>query len=69
MKKLISALSVGTALFLGNSQAIAQVTNGQIYVCVQKDGSLYIVAPNTSCGSNDTPLVWNAVGPQGPAGP
>jgi hypothetical protein len=52
------------ALALGPS-ADAQ----QISACVNNsDGTLRIVAPNTTCRSHETPLSWNAVGIQGPKG-
>ena len=50
------------ALALAPISADAQV----ISACVNNsDGTLRIVAPNTTCRNNETLLPWNAVGPQG----
>jgi hypothetical protein len=44
VKKLLSPLSVGTALFFVSSQAEAQVTNGQIYACVNNGNGEMLLA-------------------------
>src|SRR5262252_2308427 len=65
MKQLGVIAAVGAALT--NSTAVqAQVTNGVINACVQKNGSIYI--PSGACAPNETRLSWNIQGPQGPVG-
>jgi hypothetical protein len=54
------------ALFI-SSQAVAQ-TPARIFACVNQQGAINIVAANTPCAQNETLLVWNTVGPQGPPG-
>jgi hypothetical protein len=62
-------MASGFSLVLGGL-AQAQVSNSLIYACVKNDdGTVHIVASNAACRRDETPLVWNAVGPQGPAGP
>jgi hypothetical protein len=68
-------------LFIGG-QTTAQVSGGgptaQIFACVNNgSGAIRIVAQNASpssrvratCRNNESLIVWNVVGPQGPAGP
>jgi type VI secretion system secreted protein Hcp len=65
-------LIIAAALLIGLftlSLASAQVaTTDQIYACVGADGALRIRDPKETCLSNETPLTWNIVGPQGPQG-
>ncbi len=44
--------------------AVAQ----EIHSCINKKGSIRIVADPSQCKSSETPLSWNQVGPQGPIG-
>lgn len=62
---------VGLALVLvvaGATWVVAQTTDGPIYACVLKDGTLYIVTDPSVCKKNETLLTWNIMGPQGPQG-
>jgi hypothetical protein len=60
--RLLIALSV--ALLFLPLAGTAQVIHG----CVKNNGSLRIVASSSSCSGNETPLSWNAQGPQGVPG-
>jgi hypothetical protein len=43
--------------------------DAQIFACVtNSDGTLRIVAPNTTCRNSEHSLTWNVAGPQGPQG-
>jgi len=54
-------------LIAGAAIALAQ-SDGQIYACVAKDGTLRIVPGADQCKRNETLLTWNIRGPQGPQG-
>jgi len=63
-------LASGFSLMLGGLAQAQAVSNSLIYACVNNgSGTIHIVAPNATCQSNEISLVWNAAGPQGPAGP
>jgi Collagen triple helix repeat (20 copies) len=65
---ITSALAAAGLVFIG-SQAGAQ-TPSQIFACVNNvAGLVRIVAQNTACLPIEHLVVWNVVGPQGPAGP
>jgi hypothetical protein len=70
MNRIVKILLAGTALSLLVDHACAQVSNGLIYACVNNgSGTIHIVGQGAACQSNEISLVWNAVGPQGPARP
>ena len=58
---------VGAALFITTLclPASAQL----IDACVKNDGSLRIVGSPADCRSKESPISWNATGPEGPQGP
>lgn len=39
-----------------------------IYGCIKSNGTLRIVGDSTQCSANETPILWNQLGPQGPRG-
>ena len=66
--RVITCALAAVAIFIGG-QAGAQAPS-QIFACVSNNnGSVRIVAQNTTCQSNEHLVVWNVVGPQGAAGP
>jgi hypothetical protein len=63
------ALTLLAGAVLIGTRANAQVSNSLIYACVKNgSGTIHIVAAGSPCSTNEISLVWNAVGPQGPAG-
>lgn len=67
MKRLITVAAVVAVFAAGAAVATAQTET--IIACVnQNSGILQIVDEVTSCGANETSLIWNVEGPQGPAG-
>jgi hypothetical protein len=70
MNRVAKILLAATALGLLVDHACAQVSNGLIYACVNNgSGTIHIVGQGAACQSNEISLVWNAIGPAGPAGP
>jgi Collagen triple helix repeat (20 copies) len=62
----IVAAAFVVALALAPRSADAQ----QIFACVNNSsGEIKIVAQNATCKNNESLLVWNVAGPQGPMGP
>lgn len=51
------------------SVVLAQGNGGRIHSCVNPQGKIRVVAPDTACKSNETVLDWNIQGPPGPPGP
>jgi len=49
-------------------QAAAAASTAVIQSCLDKQGTPHIVADGATCSRGETPLSWNQVGPQGPAG-
>jgi hypothetical protein len=48
---------------------VGGVAPGVIHSCVAtKNGALRIIGATDSCKMGETPVDWNAVGPQGPIG-
>jgi hypothetical protein len=43
-------------------------TTTTIDACADRNGALRLVLPGKPCGSRETPVSWNVVGPQGPTG-
>jgi hypothetical protein len=71
-RSVVFAVSVGSALVVAVGFAYATVTDsgGLIHGCAKTaNGQLRIVASDTDCGSSETSLDWNQVGPAGPIGP
>jgi hypothetical protein len=64
---IVLVLFVGMLAFAG-IYSLAQ-TDGQIYACVLKDGTLRIVPDGDQCKRNETLLTLNLTGLQGPQGP
>ena len=64
-RKVLIAIVLCTVFFIVASSCLAQVING----CVRKNGQLAIVTGPGQCKQNETPISWNATGPQGPQGP
>jgi len=62
--RIITCALAAAGVFIGG-QARAQ----QIFACTTQQGTLKIVAQGVPCTQNETPLTWNAVGPQGVVGP
>lgn len=58
---------VGAVLFIATLcfPASAQI----IDACIKNDGSLRIVGSPADCRSKESPISWNATGPEGPQGP
>jgi len=61
----IVLVSLFLVVFLPGMSAAASVING----CVGNNGKLRIVNPPATCHPSETPISWNAAGPEGPAGP
>ena len=72
MKRLITMLGAvlfGAVAVASPNQADAQVES-EIWACVNNSsGTIKIVSPGALCSGNDIPLIWNAVGHEGPEGP
>lgn len=62
--KLLSAVMLPFALISGVGSVTAQVIN----TCVDNKQGTIRVASTAGCRSNETPLSWNQLGPQGPQG-
>jgi hypothetical protein len=58
------ALVLCGLFFVATSSCFAQV----IYGCVKSNGQLSIATGPGQCKNNETPISWNAAGPQGPQG-
>src|SRR5688572_25782723 len=66
--KLVAAAA---AVALAVPVAYAAITigpDGVIHACYDKKGMLRIVASESSCSQNETPISWNQEGPQGDKG-
>ena len=73
MRKIMERASVVAAAFFVSS-ALMPVgvarADSQIYACVNNaSGETKMVAQNATCKNNESLVVWNVVGPQGPIGP
>jgi hypothetical protein len=68
--RLLIGLGVLLAIVLvgGATWTLAQ-DNNTIYACANRSGLLRVVASHEECKSQETPLQWNIVGPEGPQGP
>lgn len=63
---------VSAALFVSSALGPSGTARAadQIYACVNSNnGEIKLVAQNATCKNNETLVVWNVVGPQGPIGP
>jgi type VI protein secretion system component Hcp len=64
-------VAASSALALGISAAYAAIVigpDGVIHACYDKKGMLRIVASESNCTSNETPISWNQQGPEGDKG-
>lgn len=71
-KQLLSILGLVLVLLaIGVTLALAQeiASDGSIYACVLKDGTLHIVSDADACKKSETLLTWSITGPAGPQGP
>jgi hypothetical protein len=70
MRKMANILTFSVCLTALVIAGFPQVGDAQtIYGCYsRRDGSLRIVAAPGRCHRSETPISWNAVGPQGPIG-
>lgn len=67
-----AALAVVAVTAGGVSYAADEPSSSTIYSCVDKNGSIRIVAVNEACESKETAVNWSTTGPagaQGPVGP
>jgi hypothetical protein len=75
MRKLLIVAAVVAGFTVGGlalAEAAIPDAQGVIHACRHNNtGALRVIDSETgrTCGSNETPLNWNQVGPQGPAGP
>src|SRR5258707_8119361 len=67
LARLLAGVSVTALAALPFQPAQAQ---SQVFACVSSHGSVAALGtdPSLTCNNKDTLLVWNVVGPQGPAG-
>lgn len=68
-RRVICAATAGLVLsfaFAAGTRLEAQA--GAIRACIANSGVLRIVGATETCKTGETPIVWNAAGPQGPAG-
>jgi Collagen triple helix repeat (20 copies) len=63
----ITGLSLGGGVALASDSMSPEVISG----CYNPSGTLRILnaAAGQTCNSNETPISWNEIGPEGPAGP
>jgi hypothetical protein len=61
---LVFTVTLATTLFVR-----AQSESSVIRACVDPKGTLRLLAEGASCGTRETFVSWNVVGPQGPQGP
>ena len=59
-RTILIALILCTVFFITASSSLAQV----IYGCVKNNGQLSIASGPGQCKNNETPISWNATGPQ-----
>ena len=74
MKRRFVSLLAGRVAALGVAVGVAAHAStpgptGVINGCVSNNGVLRVIDSSTTCQQNETPISWNATGPQGPAGP
>jgi hypothetical protein len=71
--KLLLGLSAGVialCIFTYVSANSSDPSNDVIHACVKSsNGSIRIVEAGSTCKSNESPLNWNLIGPEGPTGP
>lgn len=69
-KKSLSWLPVMFALVLVSGAVAYAQSTPEYNACVTKStGGVRVVPAGNTCKSNEYPISWNEVGPQGPAGP
>jgi hypothetical protein len=64
----VMAMCLAGAFILGLYVSAHDGDTAKIHGCVQKDGTLRVIAATSTCKTNETPLDWNIIGPQGPVG-
>jgi len=73
MKKKLVLAAGALVLAAAGLSTLAWARSGadaqEIHACVSIAGVLRVPAAGAACRNNETPLVWNTVGPQGPQGP
>ena len=67
MKTKLTIMIVIALLAASATWALAQ-TDGVIYACVMKNGTMRIVSDPAECMKNETLLSWNIMGPKGDPG-
>ena len=68
-RRVVCAATAGLVLsFAIAGGARLEAQSGAIRACIANSGLVRIVAATENCKAGETPLVWNAAGPQGPAG-
>ncbi|PKT73723.1 hypothetical protein CW362_06610 [Streptomyces populi] len=65
---MIVVTSAGFAL-AGDAQRSYIAGDGTIHGCVNANGRLRLVEPDSACRQGEDSVTWNRTGPQGPAGP
>ncbi|MEU6272845.1 hypothetical protein ABZ871_10560 [Streptomyces populi] len=65
---VIVVTSAGFAL-AGDAQRSYIAGDGTIHGCVNANGRLRLVEPDSACRPGEDSVTWNRTGPQGPAGP
>ena len=60
---------VAVVAFASSIALSAHGSDGQIHGCLGPSGTVRIIPTPGGCRSNETPIDWNVVGPQGPQGP
>ena len=67
-RSFLFALGLALILLAASATLALAQTNGVIYACVVRDGTLRIVSDANQCKRGETLLTWNIMGPQGPKG-
>ena len=67
-KKMWASVGAVGIVFVGSWILINAADNNSIIACVNKLGSLRIVASEAACRRGETPLSWNKQGPRGDKG-
>lgn len=67
-RSFLFALGLALILLVASATLALAQTDGVIYACVVKDGTLRIVSDANQCKRGETLLSWNIMGPQGNPG-
>ena len=65
---VVSAIAVVCVALAGGPGLYAASANGVLVACVGPNGEMRAVSGADACRRNETPLTWNAAGPQGTSG-